>query len=172
MRNKNKNRIFRFNRRTRQQTDYKKRLELLKGGFIRTVIRKSNNNINIAFVYYDIKGDKIITGAKSNALKKLGSTLHSGNLLSAYLTGYLAGKKFLKTNKEEVILDLGLQRKIYGSRIFSAVKGIVDAGVSVRVKEDVFPSNTRMKGGHLKTKDADKQVELVKKNIEMEVNKK
>ncbi len=165
--NLNKNRVFRFNRRIRNLTNYPKRLNLLKGKLTRVVIRKSNNNTLVSFVDYKLIGDKILIGAKSNALKQLGSTLHSGNLTSAYLTGYLAGKRLLKLDKnKEVILDMGLQRKIVGSRIFAGLKGVLDSGVNVRVKDSIFPSKERLEGEHLKTKDAKLIVEKVMKKID------
>ena len=168
MRNKNKNRIFRFNRRIRGQTDYQLRLRMLKSGLTRAVIRKSNNNMTVQFVDFAQVGDKIITSAKSNDLKKsFGFTLHTGNLPAAYLTGYLAGKRLLKTgHKSEVIVDLGLQRSIYGNRLYAAVKGILDAGVNVKTSDVVFPEESRINGEHLSVKDAAKVVEKTKKAIE------
>lgn len=167
--NKNKNRVFSFNRRVQQKTDYRKRLNLLKGNMTRIVIRKSNNNTLVQFVDYVVNGDKIITGTKSNVLSsKYGSKLHSGNLPSAYLTGYLAGKTFLKDKKNkdvECIFDIGLQKKIYGNRIFSALKGVLDSGVKVRVSEIIFPKEERITGEHTKNKDAKKNFEDIKKKI-------
>jgi len=168
MRNKNKNRVFRFNRRIRGQTDYQLRLRMLKSGLTRVVIRKSNNNIAVQFVDFNQKGDKIITSAKSNDLKKsFGFTLHTANISAAYLTGYLAGKRLLKSgHKSEVIVDLGLQRSIYGNKLYSAVKGIKDAGVNVKVSDSVFPEESRINGEHLSVKNAVKVIEKTKKSIE------
>ena len=168
MRNKNKNRIFRFNRRIRGQTDYQLRLRMLKSGLTRAVIRKSNNNMTVQFVDFDQAGDKIITSAKSNDLKRsFGFTLHTGNLPAAYLTGYLAGKRLLKSgHKSEVIVDLGMQRSIYGNRLYAAVKGILDAGVNIKTSDVVFPDESRINGEHLSVKDAGKVIEKTKKAIE------
>ncbi len=168
MRNKNKNRIFRFNRRIRGQTDYQLRLRMLKSGLTRAVIRRSNKNMTVQFVDYAKEGDKIITSAKSNDLSRsFGFTLNTGNLSAAYLTGFLAGKRLLKTGfKGEVIVDLGLQRSIYGTRLYAAVKGIVDSGVSVKTSDVVFPEESRINGEHLSVKDAAKIVEKTKKSIE------
>lgn len=166
-RNKNKNRVFRFNRRIRGQTDYVQRLELLKSGFTRIVIRRSNSAVLVQFVDYADNGDKIITAARSADLKKLGFTLNTGNLSAAYLTGFLAGKRAQLAKVEgECIVDLGLQSSFYGSRLFAAVKGVVDSGVSVRVGDAVFPSEERLSGAHLTAKDADKVIEKTKKAIE------
>lgn len=165
--NVNKNRVFRFNRRIRGQTDYHQRLGLLKSGLTRLVVRRTNNNMIIQFVDYDDNGDKIITSARSVDLKKLGFTLNTGNISAAYLTGYLAGKRALKAKiSDEVIVDLGLQRVFYGSRIFAAVKGALDAGVKVKVSDVVFPSEERLNGEHLSGKDAAKVIAKVKGAID------
>ena len=167
MKNINKNRIFRYNRRIRGLTDYKQRLRLLKSGLTRAVIRKSNNNMLVQLVDYSGNGDKIVISAKSTDLKSHGYDLHKGNLVSAYLTGLLAGKRALKKGlKEEIIVDFGLQEIQFGNKLFAAVKGLVDAGVNVKVGEDVFPSEERLSGAHLTTKDAQKVIEKVKKSIE------
>lgn len=166
--NRNKNRIFRFNRRIRGLTDYVLRLKLLRSNLPRAVLRRSNNNMFVQIVKYGEKGDVVLCSVKSSALKKLGLTLHTGNIVSSYLTGYLAGKTALKKGvSEEVVVDLGLQRSLYGNRIYAAVKGLVDAGLKVRVSDVVFPSEERLKGAHLKAKDAEKVIEKVKKAIEV-----
>ena len=162
-----KNRVFRYNRRIRQQTDYKLRLKLLKSRMTRVVVRRSNKNVLVQFVDYDHKGDKIIVSAKSSELVKKGYKLNTGNLTAAYLTGLLAGKKALKAGlKKDCIVDFGLQRTQYGNRLYAAVKGVKDSGVNVRVSDVVFPSEERISGKHLKAKDADKVFEKVKKSLE------
>ncbi len=167
MKNLNKNRVFRYNRRIRGQTDYKQRLRLLKSRLTRVVIRKSNNNMLVQFVEYADNGDKVLVSSKSTDLVKLGYTLHRGNTVSAYLTGMLAGKKALKAGvKSEVIVDFGLQEIQFGNKLFATVKGLVDAGVNVKVGEDVFPSEERLSGEHLSVKDASKVIDKVKKSIE------
>jgi large subunit ribosomal protein L18 len=163
VKNKNKNRVFRFNRRTRGLTDYHQRLKLLKSGLTRAVIRRTNNNMIVQLVDYDQNGDKILTSARSVDLKKLGYDLHTGNMSAAYLTGMLAGKRFLnKKLSGDVIVDLGLQKIEYGSRLFAAVKGLVDIGVSIKVGDAVFPEDSRIKGEHL---IQDNAVEVVEKTI-------
>lgn len=167
MKNLNKNRIFRYNRRIRGLTDYKQRLRMLKSGLTRAVIRKSNKNTLVQLVQYGDTGDKIITSAKSNELTKLGFTLNTGNLSASYLTGMLAGKRLLKTKtKGGIIVDLGLQEVLAGNRLYAAVKGLVDAGVNVKVNEEIFPDKQRIQGEHLSGKDAKSVIEKVKKQIE------
>ncbi|MFW6286135.1 MAG: 50S ribosomal protein L18 [Nanoarchaeota archaeon] len=167
MRNKNKNRVFRFNRRIRGQTDYLLRLKLLRSKLTRIVVRKFNNSVIVQFVDYSVDGDKVLTSARSIDLKRLGFTLNRGNITSAYLTGYLAGKRAILAGlKSDCIVDLGLQNVFYGGKLFAAVKGVKDAGVNIKVKNVVFPSEERIKGKHLVSKDVDKIIEKTKKNIE------
>ncbi len=167
MKNKNKNRVFRFNRRIRGLTDYQLRLKLLKSDMTRAVVRGSNKNMLVQFVNYGENGDAIVTSAKSVELVKLGFTLNTGNIVASYLTGYLAGKRLLKKGFDsEVVVDLGLQSSLYGSRLYAAVKGIKDSGINVRVSDVVFPKDERLSGAHLTAKDAGKVIEKTKKAIE------
>ncbi|MFT4244786.1 MAG: 50S ribosomal protein L18 [Candidatus Woesearchaeota archaeon] len=165
-RNINKNRVFKYNRRVRGQTNYHKRLELLKSKLPRCVIRKSNNGMLVQITVYQSVGDNIITSARARDLVTLGYTLHTGNIVAAYLTGMLAAKRALKAGvKEEVIVDFGLQRIQYGNRLFAVVKGLIDGGLNVRVGEGVFPSEERLNGEHLSSKDAQKVISAVKDKI-------
>lgn len=168
MKNLNKNRVFRFNRRTRGLTNYKQRLGLLKSELTRAVVRQSNNNMLVQLVDYADDGDIILTSAKSHELKKLGYTLNTGNTVAAYLTGMLAGKRLLASKKgtSEVIIDMGLQRSFYGGRIYAAIKGLKDSGVDVKVSDVVFPVEERLSGAHLKQDDAEKLVAKVKATLE------
>jgi large subunit ribosomal protein L18 len=168
MKNLNKNRVFRFNRRTRGLTNYKQRLGLLKSELTRAVVRQSNNNMLVQLVDYADDGDMILTSAKSHELKKLGYTLNTGNTVAAYLTGILAGKRLLASKKgtSEVIIDMGLQRSFYGGRIYAAIKGLKDSGVDVRVSDVVFPVEERLSGAHLKQDGAEKLVAKVKATLE------
>ena len=166
-RNRNKNRVFRFNRRTRLQTDYQLRLRLLKSKLPRLVVRRSNKNVLVQIVEYSENGDHIITSAKSVDLKKMGYNLNTGNISAAYLTGLLAGKRAQKAKvNADCVVDLGLQNAFKGSRLFAAVKGVMDSGVKVRVSDVVFPTEERINGEHLKAKDASKVIEKTKKAIE------
>ena len=168
MKNLNKNRVFRFNRRIRGLTNYKQRLGLLKSELTRAVVRQSNNNMLVQLVDYHDDGDMILTSAKSHELIKLGYTLNTGNTVAAYLTGMLAGKR-LKASKKgtsEVIIDMGLQRSFYGGRVYAAIKGLKDSGVNVKVSDVVFPVEERLSGAHLKQDDAETVVAKVKATIE------
>jgi len=152
-----------FKRRRKKKTYYKKRLALIKSGKIRVVIRRSLSNIIVQFVDYDAKGDKTLVSAFSTELKKYGCT-RTGNVPASYLTGLLAGKRAKDKKIEEAILDLGLQTSTKGSRIYAALKGVLDAGVNVPHSEKILPDENRIKGVHI-SEDVSKQFEDVKNKI-------
>lgn len=161
---KNKTAIIQFKRRRNKKTNYKKRLALLKSEKTRLVIRKSLSNISVQFINFNKDGDQTIAYAFSTELKKLGWT-KGGNIPAAYLTGLLAGKKAKEKKIEEAILDLGLQTSTKGSRLYAALKGVLDSGVNIPHSESILPNGDRIKGKHI-SEDVAKQFEDVKKKIE------
>ena len=152
-----------FRRRREKRTNYRKRLALIKSEKIRVVIRRSLSNIIVQFVDYDDKGDKTLVSAFSTELKKYGWT-RTGNVPGSYLTGLLAGKRAKDKKIEEAILDLGLQTSTKGSRIYAALKGVLDAGVNVPHSEKILPDENRIKGVHI-SEEVSKQFEDVKNKI-------
>src|SRR5581483_2319667 len=98
-----------FRRRRTGQTDYGRRLKLLKGRTTRVVVRRSNRAITVQFVDYDPKGDVVRATASSRDLVAHGWDASLGSTPAAYLTGLLAGKRAKKAGIEEAILDAGLQ---------------------------------------------------------------
>lgn len=136
-------------RRREQKTDYKTRIELLKSGQPRAVVRRSNQHVTIQLVGYSSEGDNVLTSAHSDHLAEYGWDHHTGNLPAAYLTGYLAGTRALDEGIEEAVVDLGLQNSQHGTRIYAAVKGLLEAGLDINVNEDVFPSEDRIRGEHI-----------------------
>lgn len=158
-----------FRRRREQKTDYDQRLELLKSGKTRAVVRLSNNHTRVHLVEYSPEGDENNAQTVSKQLEEYGWDGHTGNLPAAYLTGYLAG---MKTDVEEAVLDVGLRSVKAGSRIFAAVQGLKDAGVEIPVGEDMVPDKPRLKGEHIEEirgTDTTQTFEKVKQNIESEI---
>jgi large subunit ribosomal protein L18 len=137
-----------FKRRRDGKTNYRRRLALVKSGKSRLVIRKTLNNILVQVINSTYEGDKTVSTAFSRELKDMGWTFHCGNTPSAYLTGYLCGKR-AKEIADDFILDMGLQRSIRGGRTYAALKGFIDAGCNVNVDESIFPSEERVKGGDI-----------------------
>ena len=156
-------RIIKFKRRMERRTNYRKRLALIKSGKVRLVIRKSLSNISVQLINFNPNGDQTVASAVSTELKKFGWT-KTGNVPAAYLTGLLAGKKAKEKNVKEAVLDLGIQTSTKGSRIYAALKGVLDAGVNVPHSKDILPSEDRINGKHISEEIA-KQFDDVKKKI-------
>lgn len=149
-----------FKRRAEGKTNYTKRLAYLKSGKPRAVIRKSTNNMQVQFVQTQNGKDSIMAAAHSKELPVFHYAGHGGNIPAAYLTGLLAGTR-MKGKAESVIVDLGIQPTILGTRLFAAVKGIQDAGVTVHADAGAFPKDDRLHGKHV---DAFAKHESSKKN--------
>lgn len=140
-------------RRIKRKTDYKARILLLKAGKPRIAVRKTNKYITIQYIESKEAKDKVIKAVTSKELLKHGwEEKNSGSLKSipaGYLTGLLLAKKI---GHKEVILDAGLARNVKKSRIYAALKGLIDGGVKINCKEEVFPEEKRIKGEFLKNK--------------------
>lgn len=141
---------IRYRRDRQGKTDYRRRLAMLKSGTPRLTVRRTVNNIIVSIVSYDPDGDKVVTSVHSSQLRKRGWNHSTGNIPAAYLTGYLAGKAALAKGVNEAILDIGQQAPIKGGRVFAALKGAVDAGLTVPHGEDALPSEERVFGEHIK----------------------
>lgn len=153
-------------RRREQSTDYGKRLDLVRSGKPRAVIRISNNHTRVHFAEFDREGDRNHAQTVSKELEEFGWDHHTGNLPAAYLTGFLAGKRF---EGGEAILDPGLRTVKSGGQLFAALKGIRDAGVKVPAGEEMFPPEERIRGEHIeemKDVDISDDFESTKENIE------
>jgi large subunit ribosomal protein L18 len=142
-------------RKRQGKTDYKARMIMLKSGKLRVVIRKTNRYLDVQLIKSEEAKDKIIVSTSSKELMKKGWPKNEeGSLKSipaGYLTGYLAGKKIIeKENKKPVILDIGLGRNTKGSRVYSVLNGLVDAGVNIPHDKKVFPSKEKIEGENVK----------------------
>lgn len=138
-----------FRRRREGKTNYYRRRRLLQSRQIRLVVRKTNKNMIVQFVDARVVGDATEASAISTELSQHGWTAGTGNLPAAYLTGLLAGLRAKARGIKEAILDIGLNTPISGSRVYAALKGVLDAGVLVPHKEDVLPDESRINGEHI-----------------------
>ncbi len=159
-----------FRRKREGKTNYKKRLELLKSTQARLVIRRSNTAVIIQFVNYDADGDKVVTTLHSSKLESFGWKFSTKSLPACYLAGLAAGVEASKKGVTGAILDIGLQTPKKGSRIYAALKGVIDAGVNVPSSDTIFPVQDRLTGKHIvdyneKAKTLPKNFEDVKKKI-------
>ncbi|MDA1196532.1 MAG: 50S ribosomal protein L18 [Nanoarchaeota archaeon] len=164
-----------YKRKTQGRTNYKKRLALLKSNKPRLVIRTSSSNLTAQIVEFNPKGDQITASAHTKDLVKLGWKAPLGNSSAAYLTGLLIGKKAAKKGVKEAIVDTGLHKPVRGSRVYAAVKGAKEAGISIPVDEEVFPSEDRILGKHIsgyaaqcKGKETKQFSKCIKENVGVE----
>ncbi len=153
-------------RRRECKTDYKLRLNLLKSGVPRIVVRRTNKYYTAQIVESSEGQDKVIAGVTSQDLLKQGwDKKFEGSLKSipaGYLTGLLLAKKV--DAKQKYIVDLGMVRTQSGNRAFAVLKGLVDGGLNIPVNEKVFPSDERIAGEHLKD-DVKKVISKVKEKL-------
>ena len=158
---------FRVARRRRREgkTDFRTRINLLRSGRPRAVVRKSHRNIIVQLVEFDPSGDRVIATAEAFDLRKHGWKGSTSNTPAAYLTGYLAGKKALSAGVESAVLDIGLSTPTKGGRVFATLKGMVDAGLDIPYSEDVVPPEERIRGEHI-GEDVKSQFETVRAEIE------
>jgi len=145
---KRKNRVA-YRRKREGRTNYKKRLKLLMSKKPRLIIRKTNQQIILQIAEYAPDGDRVLCGVNSNILKKMGWKYSCKNLPACYLSGLLLGKRALAKKVNEAILDAGLQTLVPGSRIYTALRGVIDAGLKVPASDKVFPSPERVLGKHI-----------------------
>ncbi|MDO8624681.1 MAG: 50S ribosomal protein L18 [Candidatus Diapherotrites archaeon] len=138
-----------FKRRRSGKTNYVKRVSMLSSKNLRLVVRKSSALIRCQVVAYETKGDQTIASAVSSELTKWGWNANPKNLPSAYLTGLLLGKRAVKANVKKVVVDIGLHTAMHKGRLFAAIKGAIDAGLTVPVSETVLPDANRVAGKHV-----------------------
>jgi large subunit ribosomal protein L18 len=143
-------------RRKEHKTDYMNRLRLLKSEKPRIVFRKTNKYVIGQYVISKQAQDKIEIGLNSKKLIKYGWLKEfEGSLKSipaTYFTGYLIGKRIIKKKLETPIIDLGMHRTLHKTKIYAFLKGLTDARVKIKCKEENFPSEERIRGEHMKNK--------------------
>lgn len=133
-------------RRKEGKTNYHTRLSLLISGKDRIVIRKSTKNIQAQLIKQHDVGDITCVTSISTELKKYGYLSSTSNIPSAYLTGLLFGYKALNSGYNEGILDMGLHPSTKGSKIYAALKGMIDAGLDIPHDDSIFPLDDRIIG--------------------------
>lgn len=165
MANSTTRRTVPYRRKREGKTNYKKRLELLKGKEARLVVRRTNKHIIMQLVEYHPDGDKILLGVSSKVLESMGWA-HSGkNIPAAYLTGLLLGKTAATKKITKAHLDLGLRTPIIGSRLYAALKGAIDAGLDVPASKEVFPTEERIAGKHIQNETIAKDFATLKAKV-------
>ncbi|MAP66039.1 MAG: 50S ribosomal protein L18 [Candidatus Poseidoniales archaeon] len=159
-----KNQRLRFKRRRDGETDYRRRMKLLRGETPRAVVRISNTQTICQLVEFNPDGDIVIASVNGKALVDKYSWPEDASRKSipaSYLTGFALAKNAISSGHESAILDIGLSASSKGSRVFAALKGMIDAGLEIPHGEDVLPDEDRINGMHIDASMGDK----VKKSI-------
>ena len=140
---------MKLRRRREGKTDYQARKALVVSGRPRLVTRASLKNITVQIAIAKPNGDEVLASANSRELSRTyGWKAPTGNISSAYLTGYLCGLKAKAAGVKGAILDIGLIAPTKGAKVFAALSGVVDAGVEVPHSEEKIVKE-RMKGEHI-----------------------
>jgi large subunit ribosomal protein L18 len=158
-------------RRRENRTNYTRRLKLLKSDKPRLVFRKTNSYVIAQYVLSEDAQDKISFGLTSKALLKYGWPKEmNGSLKSisaSYLTGYLTAKKIAKEKLEQPIVDFGMLRVLYKTKLFAFLKGAIDGGLNIACPEEAFPEEERIEGKGLK-EDFSTKFNEIKSKIDKE----
>lgn len=142
----------RFRRRIKGLTDYRRRLKLLKSRKSRAVVRVSNTRTTCQLVDWSAGGDKVnITQTGGDLVANYGwpENLSQKNIPASYLVGFAMGKAAVAAGHSEAVLDIGLAASSSGSRVFAALKGMVDAGLDIPHSDEIIPSDDRISGSHV-----------------------
>lgn len=164
-----------FRRRREGKTDYYARRRLVQqdknkydSKKYRFVVRRTNRRIITQVIYATIKGDRVLTQADSQELRRFGLEAGLTNYAAAYATGLLCARRLLTDlgmgdmykgveaadgeffdvyekgiNEDrrpfKAVLDVGLVRTTTGNRVFGALKGAVDGGIHIPHNTKRFP---------------------------------
>ncbi len=147
-----KSQRLRPKRRRQGKTDYHRRLRLLRSGAPRAVVRVSNTQVICQLVSYNPGGDAILHSVNGKSLTDSCAWPEDASKKSipaCYVAGYALGKKAVSAGNHEAVLDIGLAASSPGSRVFSALKGMIDAGLDIPHGTSVLPNEERLSGKHI-----------------------
>ncbi|CAO2633485.1 60S ribosomal protein L5 [Lemmus lemmus] len=119
------------------------------------IVRVTNRDIICQIAYARIEGDMIVCAAYAHELPKYGVKVGLTNYAAAYCTGLLLARRLLNRFGMDKIyegqvevtgpgaftcyLDAGLARTTTGNKVFGALKGAVDGGLSIPHSTKRFP---------------------------------
>ncbi|MGC8568689.1 MAG: 50S ribosomal protein L18 [Nitrososphaeria archaeon] len=135
-----------FRRRREFKTNYKRRKKVIMSKLPIVYAFKSNKNIWGQIIKPARAGDIVLVQANSKELEKLGWKFSRKNYPAAYLVGLLLGKRAVKKGIKDAILYTGVKGFVAKSKIAAFAKGVVDAGLNLRISEDVFPEEDVIRG--------------------------
>ena len=157
-----------FRRRQSGQTDYHRRLKLLRGKKARAVVRVSNTRVTCQMVNWSAGGDMVVASVTGSDLTKKydwPAEFSQKSVPACYLAGFALGKEAISKGCSEAVLDIGLAGSTVGGRVFSALKGMIDAGMEIPHSEVVLPEDDRINGENISDKIGS-AVEATKTKIE------
>lgn len=138
-----------FRRRREKKTDYHLRRRIILSGRPRLVIRSSTKHTTVQIVEAHPESDVTLVSSHSGELSSFGWRGSTGNLPAAYLTGLLFGLRAKSKGNKMAVLDVGVKNPLSGSRIYAALKGVLDGGLTVPHGDEVLPSEDRIRGEHI-----------------------
>jgi len=156
----------------------------------RFVVRFTNTDIICQIFSTDLDHDNCVAAAYAHELKRYGLKVGFTNYAAAYATGLLLARRVnhkfalneLYEGKTEVDgadydinedikeeenspfkanLDVGLKRTTTGARLFGALKGATDGGLSVPHKDRRFPGSAKAEEGKKWEPDPEKHREYI-----------
>uniref|UniRef100_A0A674GH60 Ribosomal protein L5 n=1 Tax=Taeniopygia guttata TaxID=59729 RepID=A0A674GH60_TAEGU len=133
-----------FRRRREGKTDYYARKRLViqdKNKYntpkYRMIVRVTNRDIICQIAYARIEGDMIVCAAYAHELPKYGVKVGLTNYAAAYCTGLLLARRLLNKFGLDKIYEG--QVEVTGNKVFGALKGAVDGGLSIPHSTKRFP---------------------------------
>jgi large subunit ribosomal protein L18 len=139
-----------FRRRREGKTDYRSRRALVLSRLPRFVVRGTLNHMIVQIVKAGVTGDRVMVSAHSHELAETYDWQGDcGNIPAAYFTGFLCGLKAINNGVKKAVLDIGLQSSSRGARVFAALKGAIDGGVTIPHNEGMLPDEMRVRGQHI-----------------------
>jgi len=139
-----------FRRRRKGKTNYQSRRHLVQSKLPRLVVRGTLKHMTAQIIKAKTTGDENVASANSRELTKTyGWQGGCGNIPAAYLTGLLCGYRATAHDVKKAVLDIGLRSPSRGARAFAALKGVLDAGVTIPHDKNVLPDETRIRGQHV-----------------------
>ena len=61
----------------------------------------------------------------------------------------LFGRKSKEARFDEGFLDIGLRTPTHGSKVYAALKGVIDSGMEIPYDASVLPPDERLNGRHI-----------------------
>ena len=113
------------------------------------MIRSSRKHTVVQMVEANPERDVTVVSSHSRELSSFGWKGSTGNLPAAYLTGLLFGLRAKSRGDAMAVLDVGVKNPLAGSRVYAALKGVLDGGIAVPHGDEVLPSEDRIRGEHI-----------------------